>query len=54
MVDTSPFSTNGALVVANAPHGRDAAVYRGLMIWGFSLVAATPLLTWAIFVLPGW
>jgi di/tricarboxylate transporter len=54
VVDTSPFSTNGALVVANAPHGREAAVYRGLMIWGFSLVAAAPLLTWALFVLPGW
>ncbi|CAN5451842.1 SLC13 family permease [soil metagenome] len=54
VVDSSPFSTNGALVVANAPHGRETAVYRGLMIWGFSLVVATPLLTWAIFVLPGW
>jgi hypothetical protein len=54
VVDSSPFSTNGALVVANAPEGRESAVYRGLMIWGFSLVALTPLLTWAIFVLPGW
>jgi di/tricarboxylate transporter len=54
VVDSSPFSTNGALVVANAPHGRETAVYRSLMIWGFSLVAVTPLLTWAIFVLPGW
>ena len=49
-----PFSTNGALVVANAPHGREPAVYRGLMMWGFGLVALTPLITWAIFVLPGW
>ena len=54
VVDSSPFSTNGALVVANAPRGRETAVYRSLMLWGFSLVAATPLLTWAIFVLPGW
>jgi di/tricarboxylate transporter len=54
VVDSSPFSTNGALVVANAPHGREAAVYRGLMIWGFSLVAVTPVVTWAMFVLPGW
>jgi len=29
-------------------------VYRGLMMWGFGLVALTPLITWAIFVLPGW
>ncbi len=54
VVDSSPFSTNGALVVANAPNGRESAVYRGLMAWGFSLVALTPLVTWAVFVLPGW
>jgi di/tricarboxylate transporter len=54
VVDSSPFSTNGALVVANAPHGRETAVYRSLMIWGFSLVVGTPLLAWAMFVLPGW
>jgi Na+/H+ antiporter NhaD/arsenite permease-like protein len=54
VVDSSPFSTNGALVVANAPEGRDAMVYRGLMIWGFSLVLVAPVVTWAIFVLPGW
>lgn len=54
VVDSSPFSTNGALVVANASHDREAAVYRGLMRWGFSLVAVTPIVTWAIFVLPGW
>ncbi|MBS1696065.1 MAG: hypothetical protein JST91_28040 [Actinobacteria bacterium] len=54
VVDSSPFSTNGALVVANAPKGKDLMVYRGLMIWGFSLVAAAPLITWALFVLPGW
>lgn len=54
VVDSSPFSTNGALVVANASQDREAAVYRGLLRWGFSLVAVTPIATWAIFVLPGW
>jgi di/tricarboxylate transporter len=54
VVDSSPFSTNGALVVANASQDREATVYRGLMRWGFSLVAVTPIVTWAIFVLPGW
>lgn len=54
VVDSSPFSTNGALVVANAPKGKDLMVYRGLMIWGFTLVAAAPAITWALFVLPGW
>lgn len=54
VVDSSPFSTNGALVVANAPDGQEGRVYRGLMTWGFSLVVAAPLATWAILVLPGW
>ncbi len=54
VVDSSPFSTNGALVVANAPDGRDAMVYRGLMIWGFGLVLVAPLVTWAVLVVPGW
>jgi di/tricarboxylate transporter len=54
VVDSSPFSTSGALVVANAPEdGRDQ-VFRQLMIWGFSMVAIAPLVTWALLVLPGW
>jgi di/tricarboxylate transporter len=54
VVDTSPFSTNGALAVANAPDGQEARVYRGLMAWGFGLVLVAPLVTWAVLVLPGW
>jgi len=54
VVDSSPFSTNGALVVANAPDGREPMVYRGLMIWGFGLVLVAPVVTWAALVLPGW
>ena len=54
VVDTSPFSTNGALIVANTPEAERARVYRGLMTWGFGLVLVAPVLTWAIFVLPGW
>ncbi|MFC5728921.1 MULTISPECIES: SLC13 family permease [Nocardioides] len=54
VVDTSPFSTNGALVVANTPEAESARVYRGLMTWGFGLVLVAPVVTWAIFVVPGW
>ncbi|WP_432043339.1 SLC13 family permease [Streptomyces cadmiisoli] len=47
VVDSSPFSTNGAMVVANAPKEQQAMVYRQLMKWGFGLVLAAPVLSWA-------
>lgn len=54
VVDSSPFSTNGALVVANsAEDGRDR-VFRGLMTWGMALVVVAPLVSWGLLVLPGW
>ncbi|WP_181771320.1 SLC13 family permease [Amycolatopsis pittospori] len=54
VVDSSPFSTSGALVVANAPSGQNDKVFRGLMIWGFSMCAIAPITTWLLFILPGW
>ncbi|WP_104176295.1 SLC13 family permease [Arthrobacter sp. Y81] len=54
VVDSSPFSTNGALVVANAPVEKQDAIYRQLMIWGFGLVIIAPLLSWALLVWTGW
>ncbi|MEQ3554372.1 SLC13 family permease [Pseudonocardia nematodicida] len=54
VVDSSPFSTSGALVVANSPADQNDRVFRGLMIWGFSMCAVAPLLTWLFFVVPGW
>jgi di/tricarboxylate transporter len=54
IVDSSPFSTSGALVVANATEAERDRTFRNLMIWGFSMVAAIPLVTWLIFVVPGW
>ncbi|MEV6905802.1 SLC13 family permease [Amycolatopsis sp. NPDC051071] len=53
VVDSSPFSTSGALVVANAPEGQTDKVFRGLMIWGFSMCVITPITTWLLFILPG-
>ncbi|WP_353952410.1 SLC13 family permease [Knoellia sp. S7-12] len=54
VVDISPFSTNGALCVANAePRERDL-VFRQLMRWGMSLVIVAPLVTWGLLVAPGW
>jgi di/tricarboxylate transporter len=52
IVDVSPFSTNGALVVASA-HGIDrVALYRQLLAYSAVVVAFAPLLAWAVFVLP--
>jgi Na+/H+ antiporter NhaD/arsenite permease-like protein len=52
VVDATPFSTVGALVVANAEDEERAQVYRGLLWWGMAMVITAPLLTWAIFILP--
>ena len=54
IVDSSPFSTSGALCVANALEEQREVVYRRLLQWGMSMIIVAPLLTWAIFVLPGW
>ncbi len=54
MVDCSPFSTNGALIVANAEEKDRELVFRRLMQWGMSIVVAAPVLSWALLVLPGW
>ena len=54
VVDSSPFSTSGALVTANAPEGHRDYVYRRLMRWGFSMVLVAPPITWLLLVVPGW
>jgi di/tricarboxylate transporter len=53
VVDVSPFSTNGALVLASA-HGIDReSLYRQLLLYSAIVVAFAPLLAWAVLVLPG-
>ncbi|MGG5258280.1 SLC13 family permease [Phycicoccus avicenniae] len=54
VVDISPFSTNGALCVANAEDKDRDGVFRQLMRWGMSLVVVAPLVTWGLLVVPGW
>ena len=54
IVDSSPFSTSGALVVANTPEEVRDKSFKTLMIWGFSMVALIPLATWLVLVVPGW
>lgn len=52
VVDCSPFSTNGALVVANAEPDQRELVFKRLMQWGMSIVVIAPLLAWAVLVVP--
>ena len=50
VVDSTPFSTVGALVVANAEDEERAGIYKGLLLWGAAMVVTSPLLTWLIFI----
>lgn len=52
VVDCSPFSTNGALVVANAEPEQREMVFKRLMQWGMSIVVVAPLVAWAVLVVP--
>jgi di/tricarboxylate transporter len=54
IVDVSPFSTNGALVLANAEGVDKDVFFRKLMIYGGVVVLLAPLATWLILVVPGW
>jgi Na+/H+ antiporter NhaD/arsenite permease-like protein len=54
VVDCSPFSTNGALVVANSTVADRDRVFKTLMTWGMALIVVAPLVTWGLLVVPGW
>ena len=55
IVDVSPFSTNGALVLANAPQGVDKdRFYKQILKYSALVVAIGPLVAWAVLVVPGW
>jgi Na+/H+ antiporter NhaD/arsenite permease-like protein len=55
IVDVSPFSTNGALMVANRPDTVDEETfYRQILGYSAIVVAVGPLLVWAVVVAPGW
>lgn len=50
IVDVSPFSTNGALVLANARGVDRDRFFRQLMVYGGIVTLAAPLLVWLLFV----
>ncbi|WP_116041374.1 SLC13 family permease [Amycolatopsis palatopharyngis] len=53
VVDVSPFSTNGALVLANATEVDRDRFFRQLMVYGGIIVAAMPAVVWLIMIVPG-
>ncbi|MGY1723065.1 SLC13 family permease [Blastococcus sp. SYSU DS0533] len=54
IVDVSPFSTNGALVLANAQAVDKDRFYKQILGYAGIVVAVGPLLAWLVFVVPGW
>ncbi|MFG2652146.1 SLC13 family permease [Streptomyces sp. NPDC048436] len=53
VVDVSPFSTNGALVLAAAPDVDRERFFRQLMVYGGIMVAVVPAAVWLVLVVPG-
>ncbi|GAA2021181.1 SLC13 family permease [Nocardioides kribbensis] len=55
IVDVSPFSTNGALMLANRPDTISEPVYyKQILTYSVIVVVLGPLLVWAALVLPHW
>ncbi|QCO98483.1 hypothetical protein FCN77_13250 [Arthrobacter sp. 24S4-2] len=55
IVDVSPFSTNGALVLANAPEDVDKdRFYKQILAYSGIVVVAGPAVAWLVMVVPGW
>jgi Na+/H+ antiporter NhaD/arsenite permease-like protein len=50
VVDVSPLSTNGALLVANQSGMETKVFFRRLLLWSVFVIAIAPLLAWLIFV----
>lgn len=53
IVDVSPFSTDGALIIANTQGGEAKTIWRDLMIYAGFVVLIAPLLAWALLVPTG-
>ncbi|MFQ1003583.1 SLC13 family permease [Modestobacter sp. SSW1-42] len=54
IVDVSPFSTNGALVLANAQDVDRDKFYKQMLAYSGVVVVIGPLVAWLVFVVPGW
>ncbi|HEX2073465.1 MAG TPA: SLC13 family permease [Geodermatophilus sp.] len=54
IVDVSPFSTNGALVLAAAQDVDRDRFYKQILAYAAIVVVVGPFLAWLVFVVPGW
>lgn len=50
IVDVSPFSTNGALVLAHSPEGSRDAFFKQLLSYGALVTLIAPFVVWFVFV----
>ena len=53
VVDASPFSAGGALVLANCPEPDRQQMFHVLFWWGMAMAVSAPLATWLVFILIG-
>jgi di/tricarboxylate transporter len=53
VVDASPFSAVGALVLANCPESNREQMFRVLFWWGMAMALSAPLATWLFVILIG-
>jgi di/tricarboxylate transporter len=52
VVDSTPFSSVGALTLANAPEAERPVLFRTMLTWGLSMAVTAPVFTWLLFILP--
>lgn len=50
VVDVSPMSTSGALLMASAQPKDERMFFRALLLWAVAMIAVVPLLVWLVFV----
>ena len=53
IVDLSPFSTNGALLLANVQGVKERVFFRQILIFSIVIIATAPGIAWLVFVLIG-
>jgi di/tricarboxylate transporter len=54
IVDSTPFSTSGAIMAASSSEEQRARVTTMLLRWGLSMTVVGPVVTCALLVLPGY
>lgn len=52
VVDSTPFSSVGALTLANAPEAERRTLFRVMLAWGIGMAVSAPIVTWLIFIVP--